>query len=199
MNEYIIQFEHSIPFPLCTDIINLFEKQEDKYIGCTLGGVNTKIKDTTDYNIPKNNEIWNKIEKYLYKELSEKIILYQKKINNKDGYNNNYDNKFSHFFDSKLFTHNFMIQKYTKKTGKYVYHNDFDINFEYKSYRVITFLWYLNTIDDGGETEFFGGDFKIKPECGKLVLFPAAWSFPHSGKMPISDNKYIITGWLYIK
>ena len=66
-----------------------------------------------------------------------------------------------------------------------------------KTYRVLTYLFYLNDIDEGGETEFFGGDIKIIPKAGKLIIFPASWTFPHCGKMPISSNKYIITGWIY--
>ena len=62
--------------------------------------------------------------------------------------------------------------------------------------RKLTFLWYINDVEEGGETEFFG-NHKIKPEAGKLILFPASWTFPHCGKMPISDDKYIITGWLW--
>jgi hypothetical protein len=92
-----------------------------------------------------------------------------------------------------------MIQKYNKGIGKYVYHNDFQIenNSDKYKYRVITFLWYLNTVDEGGETEFWDS-YKIKPLSGKLLLFPANWCFQHRGIMPISDNKYIITGWLYL-
>ena len=92
----------------------------------------------------------------------------------------------------------FRSQKYFKNKGKYVYHDDFTVEYSEKRYRVITFLWYLNSIEEGGQTEFWG-DFRIKPEKGKLLLFPACWSFPHRGIMPISDNKYIITGWLYVK
>ena len=61
---------------------------------------------------------------------------------------------------------------------------------------LLTFLFYLNTLEEGGHTEFWG-NYKIKPETGKLLLFPASWTFPHCGKTPISDNKYIITGWIY--
>ena len=72
-------------------------------------------------------------------------------------------------------------------------------NFEKKTYRVLTYLFYLNDVDEGGETEFYGGDIKIKPKQGKMILFPSSWTYPHSGKMPVSSNKYIITGWIYNK
>jgi hypothetical protein len=58
-------------------------------------------------------------------------------------------------------------------------------------------LWYLNTVNDGGETEILG-DIIVKPEAGKLLLFPASWTFPHRGKMPISEDKYIVTGWFHV-
>ena len=48
----------------------------------------------------------------------------------------------------------------------------------------------------GGETEIWDSH-KIKPECGKLLLFPSCWTFPHRGNVPISGNKYILTGWVY--
>ena len=92
----------------------------------------------------------------------------------------------------------FMIQKYNKNTGKYIYHHDFSV--EKDNYRVITYLWYLNDVEEGGETEFFGHENQcIKPEKGKLILFPASPFYPHRGKVPINSDKYIITGWFYIK
>lgn len=89
--------------------------------------------------------------------------------------------------------------KNMKKKGKYLYHNDFDILFESMEFRAIAFIWYLNDVDIGGETEFFNGKIKIKPEVGKLLLFPSLWTYPHSGLIPLSSDKYIITGWLYAK
>jgi hypothetical protein len=90
-----------------------------------------------------------------------------------------------------------MIQKYDKSSGKYVYHDDFVTEPIHNRYRVITYIWYLNTVEEGGHTEFFGSHL-IKPEEGKLLLFPSSWTFPHCGKVPISHDKYIITGWFYV-
>jgi hypothetical protein len=65
-----------------------------------------------------------------------------------------------------------------------------------KIMRKLAFTTYLNDIEEGGETEFWSS-YKIKPEVGKLVLFPAHWTFPHCAKTPISNDKYIVTGWLW--
>ena len=90
------------------------------------------------------------------------------------------------------------MQKYKKNSGRYIYHDDQHIDWKKNRYRILTFIWYLNDVITGGETEFFGTR-EIIPEAGKLVLFPSSWSYPHRGKMPISHDKYIITGWIYIK
>ena len=93
----------------------------------------------------------------------------------------------------------FQIQKYIANHGLYNYHHDtyfIKNNNSYTQMRILAFIWYLNTVDEGGETEFFNGRLKIKPEKGKLLIFPATWTYLHRGKMPISGDKYILTGWV---
>ena len=200
MNEFIYNSKNSLPDTMCDEIIELFETSEGKYDGMTLSGVLKHLKDTTDFIIPKNNKIWHNIEQYLYNELSTKLLDYMDVVNKKEEYNlqNNSNITFKVFGDNTIqHIDSFMIQKYEKGAGKYIYHNDFLMDINKSRYRTITYLWYLNTIEEGGETEFFG-NYKIKPEKGKLILFPASWCYPHRGKVPISDNKYIITGWFYI-
>jgi hypothetical protein len=197
MNEFIFEIPNSLPDALCDDIITMYELEDYKYKGQTLGGVNTSIKDTTDLVMPKNDKVWERTETILYKQLMNGLDEYIKHLN-KDEYSN-INNKYHIFDNSDLHVDCFMLQKYNKCKGRYVYHNDFTNESEKNRYRVITFIWYLNDVTDGGETEFFGGKINIKPEKGKLVLFPASWAFPHRGKMPISNDKYIITNWFYKK
>ena len=61
--------------------------------------------------------------------------------------------------------------------------------------RTIACIWYLNQVEEGGETEFALGH-KVIPSKGKLILFPSTWNFPHRGLSPIKGNKYIITSFL---
>ena len=191
--DYICEYKKSIPDILCNDIIQMFESQDNKYEGLIIGGINKNIKDTTDYVIPKNDKKWEKIEKFLYRELENKLKKYTK-THTKNEYKRG-RTEYSIFGIKNIFTQRFMIQKYEKNKGKYIYHNDF--HSENNSSRIITFLWYLNTVEEGGHTVFWE-NYKIKPEQGKLLLFPSFWCYPHTGKVPLSDNKYIITGWLEI-
>lgn len=61
--------------------------------------------------------------------------------------------------------------------------------------RVAVYMLYLNTVKEGGETEFLYQGIKTKPTAGKLVFFPATWQHPHRGNPIYEGYKYIITGW----
>jgi Rps23 Pro-64 3,4-dihydroxylase Tpa1-like proline 4-hydroxylase len=190
INDLVYVNKNSISRELCNDIINLFEQEDNRYAGVTGAGLNTKIKDTTDFLITNGGTRWDKINKILSKELSNNVIDYIKKCNNI--VHPNY-----HIFHANyLSTETMQLQKYEKNVGKYVYHEDSRCDFTNRKIRQITFLWYLNDVVEGGETEFWS-KYRITPEAGKLVLFPASWTFPHTGMVPISNDKYIITGWLW--
>lgn len=188
---------HSISKQLCDEIIHLYELEDRRYSGVTAGGLDKNVKDTTDFMIP-TDKVWGNIYDFLATELKLNLKTYFDNLNNNKIQNENSNRKFNIFPYNETKTYSFMIQRYIKQVGRYVYHNDAQIDWNNKEFRMVTFLWYLNTVNEGGETEIWG-ETKIKPEAGKLLLFPACWTFPHSGKMPISDNKYIITGWVYVK
>ena len=199
--DYIYTKQNSISRDLCKQIISMYESQHGKYEGVTASGLDKDVKDTTDFVIPKSEDNWNKIDDFLQRELTKNVRMYINDITN--NINNSTSDlitstrQFSLFHTDRLLLETFQIQRYYKNKGKYIKHHDFAINWDEKKYRVVTFLWYLNDVHEGGETEFWGSR-KIKPEAGKLILFPACWSFPHSGLMPVSHDKYIITGWLYL-
>jgi len=205
--KYIYKNNCSLSEELCKIIIDLFEgEMNGKYEGVTAGGITKDVKKTTDFIIPKdlndNNEItiqkWSKIQKLLDDELNRNIKKYINNIFTSLNIDKKENNTKYYVFSQKFLTHEkFMIQKYNKNEGRYTYHDDFKVDWNKEKYRVITYIWYLNNVENGGETEIWD-DFKIKPETGKLLLFPSSWTFPHRGVMPISDNKYIITGWLYV-
>ena len=202
LEKYFYINKNSLSKEICYDIINFFESEDkNKYEGVTGGGLRKDIKDTLDFQIPvkneKNKTHWNKIRDLLERELNANVKHYVKNINDDMKIcEENSDNKYK-VFNNFVSFESIQIQKYTKQKGRYIYHQDFASDWENKKYRVITFLWYLNDVYEGGETEFWT-TYKVKPEAGKLFLFPSTWTYPHRGMMPISNDKYIITGWIYM-
>jgi hypothetical protein len=206
--DYIYINEYSISNQLCKDIIELYHRNSvNHYKGVTAGGINIDVKDTIDYIIPidiDSTHEWYKISEFLKKELHKNIKKYIMKINSMVDSNDSYSIKYNFLNDLDFLNNtyffqydNLMIQRYEKNKGRYKFHIDSMCDFKKERYRIFTFIWYLNDIDIGGETQFWDS-YKIKPQAGKLVLFPACWTFPHCGRMPISDDKYIITGWIYV-
>ena len=173
-----------LPVKLCNEIIDAFNNNTElHYDGGMINGVNHSYKRTTDLQIPKNTEKWEKHEKLISSYLQKAVIKYIKL----------YKNFVSE--EEKLYVPYFQIQKYEKNKGHFNgYHHDFYIDNESHYHRVITFIIYLNDISTGGETEFMD-EIKIIPSAGKIVLFPAAWPYIHKGHIPVTDDKYIITSW----
>ena len=181
----------SLSKPLCEELISLFEKSSYTYPGETFGGLTPQVKNTTDLIISSiNDPSWCAINKTLVCELTYNIREYINSLSILC--DSSYDILNSH----SLIVNSMQMQKYDVDTGKYEYHNDYSCEFDTKQMRQITFLWYINDVTVGGETEF-GNNTKVVPEEGKLVLFPAHWTFPHKAHTPISNAKYIITGWAY--
>ena len=176
--------EEEFSIHTCKEIIDLFNNSKElHHRGRTVGGITENQKLTTDLVIPRNNKKWEKYEKiiskHLQKALSKYVKLYEIFVEE----------------EQQLYSTHFQVQKYDKNKGHFnAYHHDFFVDDKISSFRVITFIIYLNDITTGGETEFLN-EIKIIPSAGKIVLFPAAWPYIHKGHMPISHDKYIITGW----
>jgi hypothetical protein len=190
----IYTYDHAISPSLCKTIIDMYENEDALYNGITSVGYEPSVKETLDFIIPNDSARWERISEFLNKELSKNIKIYFNQLNMVD----KFDILSKEYIGGKFIQYDsFIVQKYFKNKGKFEYHNDFVCEYEKARYRLVTFIFYLNDVEEGGETEIWGNTF-IKPTAGKLLLFPASWTFPHCGKMPISSDKYIITGWLYI-
>lgn len=182
---YIQVYDNVLSKDLCDNLIAVFEKNDSLCTnGYTHNGYTPEFKNTKElhffqpclikyYEVVLHNMITHVI-KYCD---GLGVDLSQKDIDN--------GNK------------GFHIQKYLKNEGFYLTHTDDHafIKDSKISSRIITFIFYLNDVNEGGET-FFGND-KIKPKKGSLLLFPATWTYPHRGSMPVSHDKYIVTGWIY--
>ena len=67
---------------------------------------------------------------------------------------------------------------------------------DYTSNRYLVFLWYLNDVLEGGETDFPDLGLRVAARVGRLLIFPPYWMFQHAGLPPRSNDKYIISTYL---
>ena len=106
-------------------------------------------------------------------------------------YNASYDNPLAEL----TIADGFNIQHYKPGEGYLNWHSERSIHLTHQ--RALTFMTYLNDVEDGGTTHFSHYNIEIKPEVGKTLIWPAEWTHAHNGKILNSGVKYIVTGWMH--
>jgi len=61
--------------------------------------------------------------------------------------------------------------------------------------RYAVWMLYLNTVEQGGRTEFPNQSVELKPQEGSFLIWPAAFTHPHRATPDLQETKYILTGW----
>ena len=109
-------------------------------------------------------------------------------------YHEQYISKFAVLEDAgKHQNYSFKVQKTVIGGGYHIWH--FESSNREMCHRLLTWTLYLNDVEEGGETEFLYQHQRIKPKQGTLVIFPASFTHTHRGNPPLSNDKYIVTGW----
>lgn len=90
--------------------------------------------------------------------------------------------------------HNVQLQKTPRSGGYHVWHCEH--GGPAVSNRALFVQLYLNTIDDGGETEFLYQSKRINAVQGRLLICPAGFTHTHRGNPPLKGNKFTINSWI---
>ena len=86
------------------------------------------------------------------------------------------------------------IQRYKPTQGYHVWHDEnSQVN---NANRLLAISLYLNTVDEGGETEFLYQRMRVKPEQGTLVIHPGGFTHTHRGNPPLKGVKYYMNTWI---
>lgn len=165
--------------PTCCDaILEYFNQADIKYKGSTSIGYDKNTKDSTDCPLPDGSV--NSV--YMY-ELQKCVDLYIEKY------------KFCNIGSPWTITQMANIQHYAPGGGYHVWHTERNRKSEPFVSRHLVYLTYLNDVDDGGETEFFYQNVRVKPEKGLTLIWGSDWTFTHRGIPSPSQEKYVVTGW----
>lgn len=217
---FIRVIDNALAPDLCEQVIAIFNTSPHLSAGKTGGGVDKSMKHSTDVSINRHSE-FDPIQQAVFKASTEAIIDYFKQyyfaligpigLTIKDPKTEGAVKLTAHNFDelgkpklAHLVKYLFRLgeinaQRYAVGEGGYPYWHS-EIYPQQQStealHRVLLFMFYLNDVEDGGETEFFYQKQKIKPKAGTMVIAPAGFTHTHRGNVPLSNNKYILTSWV---
>lgn len=188
---YILHAKNAIPKEVCDGLVNECLKYYDKvfYPGPTIGGVNPFIKNSMDFSFSRYalSETDIPLEPFgSYEDTIAEISL---------ACVSHYVNEFRELWNwPGLRDTGFRLQRYLKNFGYYRQHVDGNPWGPVSSEdRVLASVIYLNTVGIGGETYFPEHDVCVPAVAGDIAIFPAAWTHPHQGNVPIGNDKWIIS------
>lgn len=171
----------------CNDLIDKFEKDPKKYPG-VVGADASKstLKKSIDLYLDSRSSYKN-----------ENTIFFNSLYNSLDEYGsllerNSPSLKYV-FRRSNSLISGFQMQR--TLPGEYFHWHSDDL-YDPPYYRALTYIFYLNDVLSGGQTEFNDGTI-IQPKQGHCLIFPATWTYVHRGVSPTNETKYIVTGWWY--
>lgn len=180
-NSFIFEKPNAIPLEICNNLIERFEAATDEqYLG-RIGQTQTEersIKKSTDL-VVSGKEHWKDADRNFFYSLGLAMKEFRETFP---------------YFKGPFKDMGYAIQR--TQPGEH-YHWHIDGGSHEFSQRQLVAVWYLNDVPGpGGETEFLFQDVKVKPEAGKLILFPPFWTHEHRGVTLEQGVKYIATTWV---
>lgn len=222
MTDFIGVYDDVLSAEDCKRLIKKFERSREKVPGKTGHGLNRAAKDSMDITLSQGKD-WAE-EDALITRLTEKGLLryirqYPHLLSGavtiyfpdpQTGQQTPIDDKVINVLDDatllqlqrkiyRLGTVN--LQRYTRQSGGYHhFHSEHfpapDDPSQASLHRVLLFMYYLNDVREGGETEFLYQGRKLRPTRGQLVFAPSGFTHTHKGHVPMSNDKYILTSWV---
>jgi len=180
-NTFVFEKHGALSAELCQQAIERFEQTTEEQYEGRIGQTVDKdrsIKKTTDL-VVSGKPHWKDIDQALFRSLGQAILEFRETFP---------------YFKGPFKDMGYGIQRYNP--GEH-YHWHIDGGSHDFSQRQLVAIWYLNDVPGpGGETEFLFQDILIKPEQGKLVLFPPFWTHEHRAVTLQKGVKYIATTWV---
>lgn len=186
IENFIGVFEDAFTKEYCDSVINYFEESIKAGLGVTRQhqGASKLDKDDTQLyahaslNLKYSSEIISVFNNIFWGE------AYLKYVDN--------------FAELKTYAahtnYAFKVQKTEVGQGYHVWHSE--TGTRDMCTRILAWTLYLNDVEEGGETEFLYYPRRIKPKAGTLVFWPAGFTHTHRGNPPLTNTKYIVTGWI---
>tara|TARA_B100000214_G_scaffold298742_1_gene228798 strand:- start:68 stop:643 length:576 start_codon:yes stop_codon:yes gene_type:complete len=171
-----------MPENIIDEINDYFDSMKHKLKPGTQGRkkINKDVKESLDLGVDFNDYEPPFLE---YRKSNQHIL-------------DNYLNVFKRANENDAFgiKENINIQHYPVGGGFKIWHHENKGSLPIGRDRHLTFMTYLNDVDDGG-TEFLYQKITIPAKKGLTIVWPTQWTHTHRGQISHTKEKRIITGW----
>lgn len=184
-NSFIYERANTLPADWCAEMIRRFEaspEQQRKGVIGQGGGLDSEIKRTMDLVVSDKDD-WKDVDQLFFRCMGAAM--------------NEMKQSFP-FFAGPFKDMGYQIQRYNP--GEF-YHWHIDGGSHQFADRQLVALWYLNDVPEGagGRTQFIYQDVSVRPEAGKMILFPPFWTHEHRSETLLEGVKYIATTWVVFR
>ncbi|WP_028767031.1 2OG-Fe(II) oxygenase [Shewanella fidelis] len=217
--DFIEVYPNALPNEFCDELVRQFDNHSGVQAGRTGGGVDTSKKVSLDLMLDAHPDLAvmkNRLLGYTLANVTRYFDKYSLALMGAvavnvagengesitltpDNYQKYGKNRAEALVKYLYRSGTINIQKYPKAKGGYPHwhseqfpqqgHNE-------ALHRVVLYMFYLNDVEEGGETEFYYQNKRVKPKKGTMVIAPAGFTHSHRGNMPKSHDKYIATSWI---
>jgi hypothetical protein len=178
---YVQWFDHALDADLCRRLIESFDELERFQMRNDRGAINA---------LPSS--AWTELNVSKVADASFEALFRQQTLQYLDRYNEQV--RMTLPIPPRNRLENLRIKRYlADQDDQFQPHFD---ALDYTCNRYMVFLWYLNDVAEGGETEFCDLDLRVDARAGRLLMFPPYWMYQHAGLPPRSNDKYIISTYL---
>ena len=174
----------------CASIIDLFETAElfeGNVISRGVAQVDPQAKKAwefdisgVDLNTTANAGEWQAIERLMTSITIKYLLKYE------------LENPVLRGLKNPLSEEGFRMRRYHQADEHHTYHIDTGQE-GHRPTRILAAIIYLNQAKVGGETVFLNQGKSVAPSCGRVLIFPSAFTYVHAGKRVTVGKKYIIT------
>jgi hypothetical protein len=177
LTDYIKVYDDVIAKETCDYLISLYDQSNPKHM-------KTECYDFHETNMFQSETFKDVKQQFMY--LMQGIYqMYSKNLE---------------FFPKTKYFEEPRIKRYEPNKGIFNWHTD-NRTIE-SSKRTLVMFFYLNDVEEGGETKFrfepSMQEIAIKPKAGSVLCFPPTWQYPHKGCTPISGPKYVISSYVQL-
>tara|TARA_B000000477_G_scaffold106113_1_gene96985 strand:- start:1929 stop:2582 length:654 start_codon:yes stop_codon:yes gene_type:complete len=195
-DDYIVEYRNAFPHELCDELMSKWKPPKSNgmldFHPTTPASIIEEIKTNRDYrlNLRQDGELNLRYHETLQICKDKYAKIARERNEDRIAY------KGGPYLTESMIAESMQSDVIVSRTDPgeiYNWHTDF-LGYDNQPSRLLTCILYLNDMDEdaGGRTEFSNGR-SVRPEKGKVLIFPATVYYVHRGTKVNKGSKYVIT------